>query len=337
MVRNSTRAFIGALLVIAVYHAMMTVLGIARYADSPALLPSPDSAFKMFALRTGLDGALLYTGHWLLRSQGIASRLGYGLMGGSATGVGYAYALANHLIPLAPAEGTYITAAILPVVVGVIAASIYAQLAGRELPALANAPAEAPAAPSSDSIAPPPATAIPEQFIGPVRVRTSLSATLVASAVPAAVFLIFTLPLFIIPVGLSAIHSQHSWADDSVVMAWPVWFFFLLLLTTAIPTAIAVNVAHAIARGLKRNGIVAYAVIGAVIGCAVVLLAIAYLTPLLVVPAGAVSGALSAAIYRRFAGLEPLPLPEPVLARDPAHLVGSDHPTRRGHRVIMDA
>jgi hypothetical protein len=337
MVRNSSRAFIGALLVIAAYHAMMTVLGVARFADRPSLLPSPDSAFKIFALRTALDGALLYAGHWLLRSRGIASRLAYGLMGGAATGVGYAYALSNHLLPLAPVEGTFVTAALIPVLVGLVAASIYAQFAGRELPSPADGPGAMQAGAEPDAAAPLSDMTIPTQFIGPVRVRTSLSATLIASVVPATVFLIFTLPLWIVPMGLSVFHSQSGWADHSIVMALPVWFFFLLLLTTAIPAAIAVNVAHAIARGLKRDGVAAYAVIGAAVGCALVLLAIAYLTPLLVIPAGAVAGALSAAIYRVFAGLEPMPLPEPVMATDPAHLVGADHPSRRGHRVILDA
>lgn len=336
MVRNSPRAFISALLVIAAYHAMMTLLGIARFADRPDLLPSPDSAFKIFALRTLLDGALLCAGHWLLRSQSIASRIGYGLMGGAASGIGYAFALSNHLLPLAPVEGTYLTAAVLPVLVGMISASIYAQLAGRQLPPVVESvvqevEAQAPVGKPST-----PADAVPSQFIGPVRVRSSLSATLIASGVPAAVFIIFLLPLFIIPFGLSAMDSKLNWADQSLMAALPVWFFFVLLLTTAVPAAIGVNVAHAIARSLKWDSTVAYAASGAAVGCVLVLLAVAYVTPLLALPAGAVAGGLSAAVYRRFAGLEPLPLPEPVLATDPANLVGPDHPARRGHRVVLD-
>lgn len=40
--------------------------------------------------------------------------------------------------------------------------------------------------------------------------------------------------------------------------------------------------------------------------------------------------------YRRFAGLEPLPLPEVVLSTDRARLVAADHPSRKGHRVVMN-
>jgi hypothetical protein len=42
------------------------------------------------------------------------------------------------------------------------------------------------------------------------------------------------------------------------------------------------------------------------------------------------------ALYRRFAGLEPLPLPEAVLANDSNALVGADHPARRQHSVILN-
>jgi hypothetical protein len=41
------------------------------------------------------------------------------------------------------------------------------------------------------------------------------------------------------------------------------------------------------------------------------------------------------ALYRRFAGLEPVPLPEAVIATDANALVGTDHPARQQHRVIL--
>jgi hypothetical protein len=46
-------------------------------------------------------------------------------------------------------------------------------------------------------------------------------------------------------------------------------------------------------------------------------------------------GAIMGALYRRFAGLEPVPLPEAVVATDPNALVGADDPARRQHRVIL--
>jgi hypothetical protein len=53
-------------------------------------------------------------------------------------------------------------------------------------------------------------------------------------------------------------------------------------------------------------------------------------------PVAAIVGALMGAVYRRFAGIEPLPLPEAVLAEDPRTLVPADHPSRRTHTVIMN-
>ena len=46
-------------------------------------------------------------------------------------------------------------------------------------------------------------------------------------------------------------------------------------------------------------------------------------------------GAIMGALYRRFAGLEPVPLPEAVIATDPNALVAADDPARHQHRVIL--
>ena len=50
----------------------------------------------------------------------------------------------------------------------------------------------------------------------------------------------------------------------------------------------------------------------------------------------AVFGAIMMAVYRRFAGLEPRPLPEPVLATEIEALVPEDHPARRSHAVVLN-
>ena len=46
-------------------------------------------------------------------------------------------------------------------------------------------------------------------------------------------------------------------------------------------------------------------------------------------------GAIMGALYRRFSGLEPVPLPEAVIASDANALVDADHPSRHQHRVIL--
>jgi hypothetical protein len=47
-------------------------------------------------------------------------------------------------------------------------------------------------------------------------------------------------------------------------------------------------------------------------------------------------GALMGLIYRRFAGIAPLALPEDVLAEDLSALVPEDHPSRKSHVVIYN-
>ena len=112
-------------------------------------------------------------------------------------------------------------------------------------------------------------------------------------------------------------------------MALPAYLFMATLLATAIPSAIIVSVTHAAARGFRRTRGTDYAVIGAVVGMiASVALAMLVPTPLLALVV--VAAAIMGAAYRRFAGLEPLPLPEA------ATLVGEHDPARRTRTVIMN-
>ena len=132
----------------------------------------------MFVTRVGLDAALLAVGHYMLRSRGQATRTAYALMGGAAAAVSYTIALSCNLDMLPPLAGTHLTASVLPMLVGIIAASLYAQFAGREM----VRPAPGMVADDATPTAPKP----PVTFDGPVQVRTSVVATLIASAVPAA-------------------------------------------------------------------------------------------------------------------------------------------------------
>jgi hypothetical protein len=112
--------------------------------------------------------------------------------------------------------------------------------------------------------------------------------------------------------------SQNPvWANQISRMALPAYLFMVTLLATAIPSAIIVSVTHAAARGFRRTRGTDYAVIGAVVGIiASVALGMLVPTPLLALVV--VASGHHGAAYRRFAGLEPLPLPEAVLATDPA-------------------
>jgi hypothetical protein len=329
VIRNSARAFIAALIVLVIFHGIMSVLGLGVFLANQIEPPSPDRAFQIFATRVAVDGALLAAGHWLLRLFGLATRMVYGLMGGTAAAVGYAFALSQNLNITPPLDGTRLTASILPIVVGMISATLYAQFAGREMLQARRGSAANPDAA--------PAPAIPASFDGPVQVRTSMAATTIASMVPAAMVALITVPFvtFVLTQWDTGGSQNPAWANQISRMTLPAYFFMLTLFATAIPSAIIVSVTHAVARAFRRTGGMDYAGIGAAVGViASVALLIWVPTPLLslVVVAAAIMGAA----YRRFAGLEPLPLPEAVLATDPAALVGEHDPARQTRTVIMN-
>lgn len=328
VIRNSARAFIAALIVLVIFHGIMSVLGLGVFLANKLEPPSPDRAFQIFAARVVVDAVLLAAGHWLLRSFGLATRMAYGLMGGAAAAVGYAFAFSQDLNIAPPLDGTHLTASILPIIVGMISATLYAQFAGREMlgarrGAIANADARTPA--------------IPANFDGPVQVRTSMAATAIASVVPAGLVALITIPFvtFFLTQWDTGSSQNPAWANQISQMALPAYFFMATLLATAIPSAIIVSVTHAAARAFRRTGGMDYAIIGAVVGViASIALLVLFPTPLLALVV--VAAAIMGAAYRRFAGLEPLPLPEAVLATDPAALVGEHDAARRTRAVIMN-
>jgi hypothetical protein len=113
--------------------------------------------------------------------------------------------------------------------------------------------------------------------------------------------------------------------------------FLTVLIATTVPSAILMLAIHHIARALGRSGGGEYAVIGSLVaaGCFALLIPILAGMMFVLLPASVVNGAIMGALYRRFAGIEPVPLPEIVIATDAQALVGVDHPSRRQHGVIL--
>jgi hypothetical protein len=322
VIKNSSRAFLAAFLVLAAYHGLVTALHVS--ALMPKRFISPDEATLIFAKRILLDGALLCAGHWILRSFKIARRAAYTSMGAAALGIGYAIALTNNMMLIPPPDGAHLTGAALPMTVGAIAASIYAHLAGREIVATQQIQ-------TNDGV---PTPAAPIQiFDGPIQVRTSGIAILIASFIPAcAIFMLSTLFLFKTSSGADL--QKYSW--QLMLIGIGTYALIVTLIMTVLPSVLVVGVTHAVARAMNRSHVGDYAAIGAVVGLlgAFVLLALTGTVPLLV--AAPIAGALMGATYRKFAGIEPLPLHEAVLATDENTLVGADHPSRKGHAVIMN-
>jgi hypothetical protein len=202
-----------------------------------------------------------------------------------------------------------------PPKLGMIASTIYAQLAGRETP-LARSAGASTTAPAADA---------PAQFDGPVQVHTSTLAIPTASFIPAAVFALAAIPFFAAIFSTCQVDPEDGHTDLSFHDH---------------------RSDHAIAcrhcrRHHPRTGAqparthgVDYAVIGAVVSFVAAVMMYSFLPTMMLMPVVVLAGALMGAVYRRFAGLEPLSLPEAVT--DLSHLIGEHHPARRSHAAIIN-
>ena len=321
VVRNSSRALFAALIPLAVVHAVLLTMAVltTQIVPAQAVLPPPDKLLFLYAGRLALDGVLLFAGHSVLRQFNICGRIAYALIGGVMAATSYLLAVRNGLLLFPPPLGSEITAGLLPTAAGMLAGFLYGQFAGLE--AVAAAPRPAAAATE--------ATAVPPRvFDGPVRVRSSVGAIAIAVTVPAAIsaaLAFMVLALF-----------GTAGPDSIITAALPAQVFLTVLIATTVPSAMLVLAIHHIARALRRNRGGEYAAIGSLVaaGCVVLLMPAFGVMPLLLATA-VVNGGIMGALYRRFAGIEPVPLPEVVIATDTQALVGADHPSRRQHGVIL--
>ena len=328
-VKNSSRALLAALVPLAAVQAVLLAMALLATQVPPQAglpvrdvsLPGPDIILISYVMRLALDGAFLFGGHLLLRHCAIYSRMAYALMGGAVAALNCAIAIRVGLQMFPPDAGTEITSSLLPTVAGAIGGFLYSQFAG-----VARA-----ASPSQPSIG---ASTVSRMFDGPVRVRTSVAAIVIAATIPAALtaVLSFGLVSLLLPAPLIA------GAAPVFAAAIPAQLFLAMLVATIVPSAIFVLCTHHVARAFHRNRGLEYTAIGSVVAvlCAVVIAPFMPVTSViyLMMPA-LVYGAIMGALYRRFAGIEPVPLPEAVFAVDESELIDADHPSRQQHNVIF--
>jgi hypothetical protein len=328
------------LLLLLLVHGMLICNMLAGSQANPPLmqLPPPDKAFGMLLLCVALDAAGPMIGHFICRGFGVGSRAAYALIGGVASAGGYAISLQQGLMPPLPYDGVAVTAGILPTLTGMVAGFLYGQFAGRE--SVQNAEAQ-PA--DSTSVAKP---TPPAAFNGPVQVRTSIAAMFLASFIPALLVttLIFMGTYVLVGGGHDGPGEHFVWSRQIIALALPAQMFLMAAMTTIIPGAIFIAIAHGVARTLRRIRGLDYAGVGALMGVAFGIVLIPFGgwpsfpftgVGFLILPL-AVIGAIMMAVYRRFAGLEPRSLPEPILATEIESLVPEDHPSRHTHAVVFN-
>ncbi len=352
IVKTSARAFLLALLPLALMHGVLFAMALASSQTEPPMItvPSPDRALGMLALRVAVDGIGLVLGHFAARSLGFGSRAAYALIGCMASVAGYAIALQHGLALLPPGDGTIVTAGILPMLAGMAAGFLYGQFAEREpIAAGASLPATSDIAAPAQDVPTPMATPSkpPTAFDGPVQVRSSVAAMALAALVPA---LLATMFFFVLSYTLvSGLHDSpgpmhFNWSRQILAIAMPAQMLLSTALITALPGALFVALAHGMARALRWTRGMQYAGAGALMGLAfgVSLIPFSGMPAYPFIGVGflmlplAILGAIMMVVYRRFAGLEPRSLPEPVLAREMEALLPEDHPARHQHAVVLN-
>jgi hypothetical protein len=321
VVKNSPRALLVALIPLALVHAVLVAMAaLGAQATQSAEALAPDQVLVFYVTRLATDGALLFAGHLMLRQRFISSRIAYALMGGAMAAAGYAIAIRNSLQLLPPGSGTVLTIGVLPTIAGMISGFLYGQFAGL-------VPAAVFPKFSYEGLA----TSV--GFDGPTRVRTSVAAIAIAALLPAALTAVLSVTVLSLLPGFLT-----SGPGPVIAAAIPAQLFLTLLVSTVVPSAIFVLCLHHIARALHRHRAFEYAGVGSLMAliCAYLLSPFTPFTSISFLLISAIAyGAMMGALYRRFAGLEPVPLPEAVIATDANALVGVDHPARQQHRVIL--
>jgi hypothetical protein len=326
VVKTSIHALIIALVPLAAVHAVLSAMALLETQTTPALLalPSPDKVVLIYAAQLANDAALLFVGHLLLRDCRISSRFAYAVMGGVMAAASYTIALRNGLMLSPPEPGSYITAGLLPTFAGMMAGFLYGQFAGLA-PAAAWPKFSAEALNAS------------RRFDGPIRVRTSIAAVAIAAVSPAALTAILTFAFFALVLqALPADFAPDVEGARIVLAALPAQIFITALVATVVPSAILIIGTHHIARALRRTRGFEYAIIGA-LACALCsfLMAPFFTSAVFLLGLAAINGAIMGALYRCFAGIEPVPLPEPVIVADENTLVPAEHSSRQGHGVVF--
>jgi hypothetical protein len=173
-------------------------------------------------------------------------------------------------------------------------------------------------------------------FEGPTRVRTSVAAIVIAAVMPAALTTVLSITFASLLPGFA--HYMSGGTNPVIAAAIVAQLFLTFLVASIVPAAIFVLCLHHLARALHRRQTWEYAGIGAAMAviCALLLAPVVpLLSGLTFLILMIVCGAIMGALYRSFSGLEPVPLPEAVIATDPNALVGADDPARKQHRIIL--
>ncbi|WP_217570595.1 hypothetical protein [Mesorhizobium sp. GbtcB19] len=174
-----------------------------------------------------------------------------------------------------------------------------------------------------------------EYFAGPLRVRTSLVSLLGASLLGG---LLSTLIQGILDLaaymrGLQGIGKSIRPENLIDVLASDLVIKGAMALFTGMPVLILIAIAHFGLRSIGKTGYLAYGLGGLAAAPLMALVTFGAAGPLVIL--ATLPTLVGAVIYRKLAGLEPVPVAEDVIAKNRRDLVAADHARRKAGRVIV--
>jgi len=300
------------------------------------VVPAIDSILLSCAAGGVIFTVLFAAGHRLLRWSGTGHRGWYTALGSLALMLAYATRVEAGGLSAVFIHGLFAYFFFLPAIVGASLGYLYAWRAGweRDDPAqietalvghTQDTAVTRPALIEADTAA---------YFSGPLRVRTSFSLMILSSLIGGGVLFLCRAVLVLKgEVEMLADPTvqdilQHA-ADVSLFIGFEM---IALSLLGILPITLCLIAGHFSARGLKTKAVWAYFGIGLVAPFVIALFSIGLLSS--VAETIALPTAVSMALYRLFAGLEPEPVAEDIIVSDARSLVAADHPRRQFGRVI---
>jgi len=299
-----------------------------------------DLAVLTLLIGAAAFGALFAGAHFSLRWAQVRAGWAYGVGGALCGLIAFLGLGGARSLPLAQEVGALSLALGLPALLGAILGLVYHRRAGSDdvdadRPARIEAALARLAPPlAADAVPGPPTASLPplitadgrHYYAGPLRVRTSL---LLLFASGAAVGALFALLILVIGFSTNLIIAAERWAgSQGMLLRQGVGISIILITFLGVALFLPNVIAHKLAQKFKIVSTGGYCLMG--FGSCIV---IGFLLPFfwLLAPPTAVS----MAIYRRWAGLEPESLPPDVHVSDERALVGADHPARHYHKVIQ--
>jgi hypothetical protein len=284
-----------------------------------------------FLFFAGLNFAVMFGGDRLARKKGWWKRGLYMSLGALASSVTHAVALAPAAYVQAAQNGVLVALVLLPILIGSATAflmhkSLGYAAEGDDPHILFQKVAGTSDAPGVHDIG------SAEYYEGPLQVRTSATAGLIAAFAGSALFVFITL------VGLSD-GVLPAGAAPPLARQNPILFALYGICGCAIPFYIFVRRSHAFLQKRGKSEIKSYVLAGVFVPLGFAVAYIALLGPLgfLFVLPWVLPSIVTMITYHRIAGLEPLDLPDDIEVHDPRAMLPADHVRRRVRRIVRAA